>query len=62
MYAPPGRKAIVAMVTDARLCIPIPGTGRTPDLPEHRQLAATPAAAFHPLRIPRSQHRNHFAS
>eukprot|EP00959_Pyramimonas_sp_CCMP1952_P005398 113744-Pyramimonas_sp.AAC.1 len=62
MHAPPGRKATVAMVNDARLCISIPGIGRTPDLPEHRPLAATPAAAFQPLRIKGSQHRNHFAS
>eukprot|EP00959_Pyramimonas_sp_CCMP1952_P260696 5450902-Pyramimonas_sp.AAC.1 len=50
------------MVSDARLCIPSPGVGRAPDLPEHRSLVATPPAAFQPLRIPRSQHRSHFAS
>eukprot|EP00959_Pyramimonas_sp_CCMP1952_P188786 3948599-Pyramimonas_sp.AAC.1 len=62
MYAPPGRKATVAMVSDARLYIPFPGIGRAANLPEHRLLAATFAAAFQPLRIPRSQHRSRFAS
>eukprot|EP00959_Pyramimonas_sp_CCMP1952_P387151 8113741-Pyramimonas_sp.AAC.1 len=36
--------------------------GRTADLPEHRTLAATLAAASPPLRIPNSQDRCHFAS
>eukprot|EP00959_Pyramimonas_sp_CCMP1952_P000616 11857-Pyramimonas_sp.AAC.1 len=62
MCALPGRKATVAMVNDARLCIPIPGIGRTTDRPDHRPLVATPAAARQPLRITRSHHRNHFAS
>eukprot|EP00959_Pyramimonas_sp_CCMP1952_P107659 2250965-Pyramimonas_sp.AAC.1 len=50
------------MVNDARLCIPFPGIGRAPDLPEHGPLVATLAAAFQPPRIPSSQHRSHFAS
>eukprot|EP00959_Pyramimonas_sp_CCMP1952_P424611 8893570-Pyramimonas_sp.AAC.1 len=50
------------MVSDARLCIPSPGIGRAADLPEHRPLVATPAAAFQPLRILRSQQRSHFVS
>eukprot|EP00959_Pyramimonas_sp_CCMP1952_P135265 2830328-Pyramimonas_sp.AAC.1 len=50
------------MESDARLCMPFPGIGRAPDLPDHRPLVATPAAAFQPLRIPRGPRRSHFAS
>eukprot|EP00959_Pyramimonas_sp_CCMP1952_P433658 9081067-Pyramimonas_sp.AAC.1 len=60
--AQPGRKALVAMVSVAGRYMPFPGMGRTADLPEHRTLAATLAAASQPLRIPRSQDRIHFAS
>eukprot|EP00959_Pyramimonas_sp_CCMP1952_P386802 8106419-Pyramimonas_sp.AAC.1 len=62
MFALPGRKAIVALANDARLRIDIPGIGRLTNLPEHRPLVATPAAARQLLRITRSQHRSHFAS
>eukprot|EP00959_Pyramimonas_sp_CCMP1952_P110567 2312971-Pyramimonas_sp.AAC.1 len=62
MSAPPGRKATVAIVSGARLYILSPGIGRAADLPEHRPLAATLAAAPQPLRTPRSQHRNNFAA